>query len=354
MVRRVKTSTRIVHSHADLGRDVPSLEFILNRADGYRPSEYRREIWRTLRHRTWFEAAYLVAKYCDEVVPREPMETSTQALMETTGLSRASVHRYLSTGRVIVRRVALAADYPIPNHWIDSPPTIGWYVEALRAANRLKLDPVNIVISLESFLPALTASEIKDKTDSLTKWRDSELGRRGGVTPRNENPRSGPLPEAWVTDLEDQLEWLFISVDGVYRAARGKSEPAVGSHWTEITGDSPVILDGLEMSAPDAWVEMLQNASGDMAGLPMHLAWPEIESVFPHRPEASGIMELLVFSVRLGGSVAGFLFLDFHDPARLQEVRINSYRQIRRITRPLIERFERQFAGGFETKTEVA
>lgn len=354
MVQRVKNPTRIVQSPADLGGDVPLMEFILNRADGYRPSEYRREIWRTLRHRSWWEAAYLVAKYCDEVVALEPMETSTQALIESTGLSRASVHRYLSTGRVIVRRVAIASENPIPSHWIQSQPTIGWYVEALRAANRLKLDAVNMVISLEAFRPALTAAEIKEKTTSLAKWRESELGPRSGVTHRSESPRRSPLAEAWVTDLEDQMEWLFISVDGVYRAARGKSEPAVGSHWTEITGESPVILDGVEMSAPKAWVEMLQNASGDMAGLPMHLAWPEIENVFPHRPEASGIMELLVFSIRLGGSVAGFLFLDFHDPARLQEVRMNSYRQIRSLTRPLIERFERQFSGGFDTKTEVA
>ena len=354
MVRRVKTPTRIVHPPADLGRDVPSIEFILNRADGYRPSEYRREIWRTLRHRSWWEAAYLVAKYCDEVVPREPMETSTQALMEATGLSRASVHRYLSTGRVIVRRVALAADYPIPIHWIESPPTIGWYVEALRAANRLKLDAVNMVISLESFEPALTAAEIKEKTESLTKWRKSELGPRGGVTHRAETPRTDRMLEPWPTEVSEELDWSFVSVDGFYRAAQGKSEPAVGSHWTEVTGDAPVILDGVHMTAPEAWVEMLNNASGDMAGLPMHLAWPEIENNFTHRPEASGLMEVLCFSIRLGGNVAGFLVLDFHDPARLQEVRMNSYRQIRNLTRPLIERFERQFAGGFDTKTEVA
>ena len=335
---------------ADLASNPLSLEYKLNRADGFRPSEYRREIARTIKHRSWFEGAFLVAKYVDEVDKKDGAEQAVRAVCRTTKLDRASIRRYLSTGRLVIRRVQLAGTHPIPAHCSNTPMPMGAYVEAIKGGKRLGLDPIDLIVVLEKENPLPTVSQIQERTKCLATWRAPHEKPTVDATGLPELYRDDAPTALWQEDVDPDLDWLFMSIDGIYRAARGRSEPAIGAHWSEVTQDGTVIMDGVQMSTSEAFVEMVHNASSDAAGLPMFIAWPEIERVFEHRPEASGFMEILVVSVRLRGEVAGFLMIDFHDPARLVEVRQNSYRLLRRITKPLIARFEREFAALVATK----
>jgi hypothetical protein len=222
---------------------------------------------------------------------------------------------------------------------------MGAYIEATKAGKRLGLDPIDLVLSFEKENPSPSVGQIQERTRSLATWRAPHEKPIVDATGLPELHRDHAPTAVWEDDVDPDLDWLFISIDGVYRAARGRSETAIGAKWKDVTGHTDVILDGVRMSSQDAWVEMIHNATSDATGLPMFLVWPEIERVFEHRPDASGLMEVLVFTVRLRGAVAGFLVLDFHDPARLVEVRQNSYRHLRQLTKPLVARFEQEFAG---------
>ena len=329
------------------GKQSVSLDYIIARCADLRPSEARREILRTLKHRGWWEASVLIAHYVTDVDQSGSVEQGIRELGRTTGLNRASVHRYLAAGRLVVRRLAITNRHPIPTELSSRPMPMAVYSEAIRASRHLRMDPLDMMLVLERDSPTLTVAQIRSRTKSAKVWADATSA---AIDPE-EVPswmrevftlrENGKGTTSWAKKVGVDFKWGFISTDGIYRAASGSMERIIGCNWRDITAGANVTIDGEEMPCRDAWYYMMRNAASDHASLPMHMAWPDIK------------MENLVLVISLGNLVSGLLFVDFDDPDRMREIKSNSFRQIRESVAEICTQLERDFPGQVVPREEL-
>lgn len=221
-----------------------------------------------------------------------------------------------------------------------------WYRVACEESSVLRRSP-------ERLLREVEARHELEPRYSARRWRQELAAGSFEVPPeaRAAKVRPAAYPESYVP-LERltppapaepaHLEWAFLSIDGVYRAARGKSEPAIGFHWAEVMEDRELILDGRRMSCEDGWNKLVAEAASDGMALPSNVIFPDIEAQFPHRPEARGAMECLAVAVRVRGGVGGFLFLDFGGDIEAQLRSCRSFRYLRELVRPLFARLQKE------------
>jgi hypothetical protein len=314
-----------------------TFESIVGRIADMRPSEVRREILRTLKHRGWWEASVLVSHYIADVHQDGGVEGGIQDLCRTTSLTRATLHRYLAAGRLVIRRLAILGPHPIPAHLRNSPMAMAQYSEVIRCAKRLKVDPLDMVLVLEREYPLLTVDEIRSRSLSAKVWdaakKPDSTEDISSFIDRVLESRQGPDAT--------EVEWGFISTDGVYRAASGSMERVVGCRWREITAGADVVMDGEMMTCREAWYYMVRNAVSDQAGLPMHMFWPDVA------------MENLVLVITQNNMISGFLILDFSDEDALKKLNPLSFRNMRERCAAICAQLEGNFPSELVSRQEL-
>ena len=316
--------------------------------DGASPSEWRREFARRYRRRrkgldAWYPASITAAYYVEAIDKSANKMDRIDALANAANVSRSTANKYRGVGTAIIRRILAIDERPVPSETYDEPLSMEVIHECLGLARRLKIDVLDVMCAIEREYPRPSPAELAGRTTLRVDWkrnRDVIPIDEMVATYQDELEKSASLP-TW--DNLPPFEWAFVSTDGYYRAAQGKSEAVVGMHWDDVMVDRPVLIDGEKMMCRDAWTEM--NAHGDNLGVPMIIIWPDIDGQFEHRPDAAGVMELLVIRVRVREKLAGFLFVDFGDSKYLSEVALNSYGRLRRALQPIVERIEEQVEG---------
>lgn len=138
-----------------------------------------------------------------------------------------------------------------------------------------------------------------------------------------------------------EIEWVLISTVqptmGIYMAANGRSEAAIGLHRNDVTQARDIILDGKIMAFEEAWDDLVDGCYRDGLLLPRLLIFPEVEDQFEHRPEASGRMEILCVPFVIDGKVIGLLMIDYADKRHLLMRSQQSYGFLHEICKPLVE-----------------
>ncbi|MFP6663783.1 MAG: hypothetical protein VCC00_06260 [Deltaproteobacteria bacterium] len=191
-------------------------------------------------------------------------------------------------------------------------------------------------------LPANADEMVTELSGQPRSCSDEEIAVRQARYPENFVPLDEVMPPQPLRP--PRFEWLFISIDGVYRAAKGKSEMAVGHHWKQVTKDRDIVLDGGRMSCDAAWSKLVADSAAEGMELPSIAIFPDIEDQFSLRPDASGAMECLIVAVRAQGQVAGFLFLDFSEEKDFPFRSPHTYHYLRDQLRPLTDRLQHEFS----------
>ena len=239
----------------------------------------------------------------------------------------------------------------------------GYYVAACEYARKLDIDALHLLELAESKTEAgnpfsvsefreilqarLSARKLRalrdpEDHDFSTAWEHGAGGPQGDPI-----DIPGPAETHGVAILpsfpgkEVALEWALVSVmpetEGIYMAARGKSEAVVGYHQSEIAQQRDVLLDGEHVTAEEAWKSLKTVAREDGLCLPRTLIFPDINGQFVHRPDASGQMELLVLPLQLSGEVVGLIFIDYTQREDLLLRNQQSYSYLRSVTQELVD-----------------
>ncbi len=320
--------------------------------DGASPAEYRGEFARRVADKDfWQPAALLAAYYVDEIAKDDNVMDRVDVLAKRAKLGRALTFKYVSLGRLILRRIFAIEERPVPAHLANKITTMQYMVEVLALAKRLGLDPLDVLIALEQEPEFPEAKDLARRKTLRKKWTNSAGVREIGadIATYEAELEKGATLERW--ECLPPFEWCFVSSDGYYRAAEGKSEVIVGYHWDEVMVDRPVIFDGKKMSCRDAWAEMVLE--DDDLYFPSILVFPNISGQFSHRQDAAGVMELLVVRVQLRNQMSGFLFIDFGDSKYLSENALDSWGRMRSAFRPVLRQLEERLAPG-KKRSEVA